>query len=50
MTKKLTCKICNTDRVEEETTGGAIRRLEQSTNTNQNPCKDCVKWVEISFK
>jgi len=50
MTKKVKCKICDTDRIEEETTGGAMaRRLEQNTQTSQNPCRDCIKWVEEQY-
>jgi iron-sulfur cluster repair protein YtfE (RIC family) len=50
MTKKITCKICDTDRVEEETTGGEmIKRLEQNTKTYQSPCRDCIKWVEKQY-
>ena len=46
MIKKVRCQECKTNRIEEETTGGTIRRLEQDTATMQNPCKDCIKWVE----
>lgn len=49
MTQKVKCKICDTDRVEEESTGTMIRRLEQSTKTSQSPCKDCIKWVEEQY-
>lgn len=49
MIKKVKCKICETDRIEEETTGLVIRRLEQNTKTSQNLCKDCIKWVEKQY-
>jgi len=50
MTKKTKCKICDTDRVEEETTGGEmVRRLEQNTLTMRCPCRDCIKWVEERY-
>ena len=48
--EKVRCKICDTDRIEEETTDGSMmRRLEQNTITLKNPCRDCIKWVEEQY-
>jgi len=51
--EKVKCKICDTDRVEEETTGGKIvRRLEQNMQgylSMRCPCKDCIAWAEEQY-
>jgi len=47
MEKRTICKICETERVEEESTGINLRRLEQNTTgINHEPCKECKVWVE----
>jgi hypothetical protein len=49
MEKRTVCETCKTVKVETESTGLNLRRLEQETTGIGEPCKFCKDWVEEPF-